>query len=79
MRRGRTRRSLHAKLGIQEPPLPRLQSGGMTVGEGVVVGFGWGVGEGLEGGSSAGWWLSPDGSDSLSRGDHCHMPVCPRR
>lgn len=29
-------------------------------------------------GASAGWWLS-GGSDSLSQGDHCHMPVCPQR
>lgn len=29
-------------------------------------------------GASAGWWLS-GGSDSLSQGDQCHMPVCPQR
>lgn len=28
-------------------------------------------------GVSAGWWLS-GASDSLSQGDHCHMPVCPQ-
>lgn len=28
-------------------------------------------------GASAGWWLS-GGTDSLSQGDHCHMPVCPQ-